>query len=52
MESSNSTIVGSESCNTAEAQYKDLKIAFMNMIEGQKREMNKPLKEIYENTNN
>ena len=34
-----------------EIQDKDLKIAFMNIIEVLKKEMNKSLKEIYENTN-
>lgn len=48
VEPSNGTIVSSESCNTVEAQDKDLKIPFMNMREGLKREMNKPLKEIHE----
>lgn len=52
VEPSNGTKVGSESCKTVEAQDKDLKIPFMNMGEGLKREMNKPLKEICENTNN
>lgn len=50
---SNSTTVGhiAEYCNIAEAQDKDFKIAFLNMIETLKEKINKSLKEINENTN-
>lgn len=39
-ELSNSTIVDPEDCNTAEKKDKDLKMAFMNMIEVLKEKMN------------
>lgn len=47
LEPSNTTIVDSEKCNIAEAKGKDFKIAFINMIEVLKEEINKSLKEIY-----
>lgn len=52
LKSSNPTTSSSEYSNIAEAQEKKLQIAFMNMIEVPKEEVNKSLKEIYENTNN
>jgi hypothetical protein len=42
---------GPENCNIVKAQDTDLKITFINMIEVLKEDMNKSLKEIYENTN-
>ena len=45
------TKVGPERRNIAEAQGKDFKLAFMNMLEVLEGEINKSLKEIYENTN-
>ena len=50
-EPSNLTTVGPENCNTAEAQDKDLKVDITNMIEVPEEDVNKSLKEIYENTN-
>ena len=47
LEASNPT---TENCNRAESQEKDLKIAFMNMIEVFKEEVSKSLKETYKNT--
>lgn len=38
----------SEYCNVANAQVKDLKIAFINMIEVLTKEVNKSIKEIFE----
>jgi hypothetical protein len=38
-------------CNIAEAQDKDLKITFLNMIEALKEEISKFLKEFYGSTN-
>jgi hypothetical protein len=52
LESNNPTIVASEKCNRSEPKDKDLKIAFMNMMEILKEEMDKSSKEVYENTNN
>lgn len=49
LESSNPTIAG---LSIPTKLHEDLKIAFINMIEALKEEMNKCLKEIYENTNN
>lgn len=51
LEPSNPTTVGTEKSNIDEAQAKDIKTAFMNMIEILNVEMNKFLQEIYENTN-
>jgi hypothetical protein len=48
LESSNPATTGLEYFNIAEAQEKDLRIAFMNIIDGLKEEI-KVLKEIYEN---
>ena len=45
------TTVGPEKCSMAEKQDKDFKIAFMNMLKLLREEMNKLIKEIYENTN-
>lgn len=47
LEPSNTTIVDSEKCNIAEARGKDFIIAFINMIEVLKEQINKSLKEIY-----
>lgn len=44
-------MVDSENCYIADAKIKDLKIAFLNMIEVLDEEINKYLPEIYENTN-
>lgn len=49
LEPSNPITVGPENCNADETQDTDLKMAFMNLIEVFKKEINKPLKEIYEN---
>ena len=38
----------SEYCNVANAQLKDLKIAFINTIEVMIKEVNKSIKEIFE----
>lgn len=46
LEPSNTTLVDSEKCNIAEAKGKDLIIAFINMIEVLKEEINKSLKGI------
>lgn len=43
--------VGPEKCNIAKEQDKDLKTAFMDMLEVLKEDMNKFTNEIYENTN-
>ena len=51
LEPSNSTKAGPEDYKIAEAHEKELKTAFMKMIEVLNEEMNKSLKEIYENTN-
>jgi hypothetical protein len=45
---SNPSTVDPKKCNIAKEQDKDLKIAFMNMIEVLKHKMNKSIKEIYE----
>lgn len=47
LEPSNTTIVDSEKYNIAEARGKDFIIAFINMIEVLKEQINKSLKEIY-----
>lgn len=52
LEPSNFTTVDPLNHNTAEAQDKDLKMAFVTVTEVLKEEMNKSLKGIYENTNN
>lgn len=49
LEYSNPTTAGTEYSNIAKNSPKNLKTAFMNMIELFKEEMYKPLKEIYEN---
>ena len=46
------TTAGPEYSNTAATQENDLNTNFMKMIEVLKEEMNKPLKESQENTNN
>ena len=51
LEPSNLTIVGSEYSNTAEAQEKDLKTAWMKMTEFFKEEISKYLIEIQKDTN-
>ena len=51
LKANNPTTADPEFCNIVEAQDKDLEIAFMNIIEVFKEEMNKSFKEIYENTN-
>lgn len=40
LELSNSTALGSEKCNVAEAQDKDLKLALMDMVEDLKSQIN------------
>jgi hypothetical protein len=50
-EPSNPATLGTKICNVAEAQDRDFKIAFINMIEVLKEDMNKSCKEIYENIN-
>lgn len=47
LEPRNLTTAGSEIRNIAEAQDKNLKTAFMNIIEIHKKEKNESLKEIY-----
>jgi hypothetical protein len=49
LEPSYPATAGSEYSNIAEAQEKDIKTAFMNMIEVFKDEMNKSPLKIYEN---
>ena len=51
LDPSNPTTIGTEESNIDEALDKSNKIAFMNTIECLKAEMNKSLKEIYENSN-
>lgn len=41
------TLVGCEKCSIVEAQDKDIRRAFMNMLEILKEKMNKPHKEIF-----
>jgi hypothetical protein len=50
LESSNPTTAGSENSNVAEAQEKDLKTAFLNILELLKEEMSRYPQEIDENT--
>lgn len=52
LEPRNTTTVGPEYCNRDEAQEKDLKIAFMNMIKVLKEEINKFPKEIHKTQTN
>jgi hypothetical protein len=50
LEPSNPYTAGLKHCNRAEAQEIDLKIVFMIIIEVLRKEMNKSLKDVYENT--
>ena len=50
MFASNLITVGSEQCNMAEAQDKDFKGGFICMVQVFKEEMDKSIKDIYENT--
>jgi hypothetical protein len=50
-EPSNPATAGLEHRDRTEAQGRDLRIVFTKMIEVRKEEINKSLKEIYENTN-
>lgn len=47
----NSTIAGPEYCTISETQERDLKVAFMSIIEVLTKELNEFLKQSYKNTN-
>lgn len=50
LEPRNPIIASPEKCKQAEAQDKDFKVVFVNMIEILREEMNNFISEIYENT--
>lgn len=50
LEPRNPIIASPEKCKRAEAQDKDFKVVFVNMIEILREEMNNFISEIYENT--
>lgn len=52
LEPNNTTTIGPEKWGKAEVQYKDFKIAFMNILEVLKEDMSIFINEIYENANN